>query len=187
MSLAQNVIAFSLLADGVPIIYAGQEQHYAGGATPSNREATWLSGYNTQAPLYTHVAKLNQIRARAIAQNDTYLTYQNYPVYTDTSTLAMRKGFDGNQIITVLSNLGAQGANYTLQLGNTGYDAGSTVVDILACQDATVDGSGVLPVEMGQGLPRVCQGVAFSHWYQLTTAQVFYPQAQLKGSGICGN
>lgn len=155
MALAENIIAYTVLADGIPIIYAGQEQHYSGGNDPNNREATWLSGYSTSAPLYTHVAKLNQIRARAIAQNDTYLTYQNYPIYTDSSTIAMRKGFDGNQVISVLSNLGANGSNYTLQLNSTGFTAGETVVELLECQDATVDDSGVLPVNMGLGAPRV--------------------------------
>ncbi|KAL9050866.1 MAG: hypothetical protein Q9162_006375 [Coniocarpon cinnabarinum] len=151
MALAQNVLAFTILADGIPIVYAGQEQHYEGGNDPYNREATWLSSYSTTAPLYTHVAKLNQIRARAIAQNDTYLTYQNYPIYTDTSTLAMRKGFDGNQIVTVLSNLGADGAKYTLSLNNTGYTAGEKLVEVMACQDVTVDGSGNVPVAMADG------------------------------------
>ena len=186
-SLAQNVIAFTILTDGIPIIYAGQEQHYAGGNDPSNREATWLSGYNTQAPLYTHVAQLNQIRARAIAQDATYLTYQSYPIYTDTSTIAMRKGFDGNQIVSVLSNLGSGGANYTLQLTGSGFAAGSTVVEILSCTDITVDGSGTVPVDMSGGAPRV------SHRHLTFTVpsssfwQILYPQAQLSGSGICGN
>ena len=154
--MAENVVAFTLLADGVPIIYAGQEQHYDGGNDPNNREATWLSGYSTEAPLYGHIGKLNQIRSRAIAQNDTYLTYQNYAIYTDTNTIAMRKGFDGNQIIAVLSNLGSSGATSTLSLENTGFTAGEQIVEVLACQDVTVDGSGNVPVSMGGGAAKVC-------------------------------
>jgi alpha-amylase len=42
ISLAKNVIAFTILADGIPIIYYGQEQHYAGGNDTDNREALWL-------------------------------------------------------------------------------------------------------------------------------------------------
>jgi alpha-amylase len=52
MSLAKNAAAFTIMADGIPIIYAGQEQHYNGGADPANREAVWSSGYNTNAELY---------------------------------------------------------------------------------------------------------------------------------------
>ena len=58
MALAANIISYTLLGDGIPIIYEGQEQHYqaygstaaAAGGVPYNREAIWRSGYNTSAP-----------------------------------------------------------------------------------------------------------------------------------------
>lgn len=168
-SLAKNIIAYTILSDGIPIIYAGQEQHYSGGNDPYNREATWLSGYSTSATLYTHVASLNQIRNQAIYKDSTYLTYQNWVIYSDSSTIAMRKGYDGKQIITVLSNLGASGSSYTLSLSNTGWSSGTSVVEVLSCTAVTVDSSGNLPVPMASGLPRV-----------------YYPLAQLTSSGICG-
>ena len=168
MSLAKNAIAFTLLADGVPIIYEGQEQHYSGSGTPNNREAIWLSGYSTSAPLYGFIAGVNQVRNRAIFQSADYLTYKAYPIYSDSSTIAMRKGFDGNQVIGVFSNLGANGASYTLTLGNTGYTAGEKVVETLTCAALVVDGDGTLAVGMSRGLPRI-----------------YYPAAQLTGSGIC--
>lgn len=76
MSLAKNAAAFTVMADGIPIIYAGQEQHYNGGADPANREAVWLSGYNTDAELYKLIAKANAIRSQAIAKNSRYITYK---------------------------------------------------------------------------------------------------------------
>lgn len=76
MSLAKNVAAFVILSDGIPIIYAGQEQHYAGGEDPANREATWLSGYDTSSELYKLIASSNAIRTRAIGQDDEWLTYK---------------------------------------------------------------------------------------------------------------
>jgi alpha-amylase len=75
ISLAKNVAAFVILSDGIPIIYAGQEQHYSGAGDPANREATWLSGYDTTSELYQFIAKTNQIRNHAIWQNETYLSY----------------------------------------------------------------------------------------------------------------
>ena len=44
MSLAKNVLAFIIFTDGIPIVYAGQEQHFNGGIDPANREATWTAG-----------------------------------------------------------------------------------------------------------------------------------------------
>jgi alpha-amylase len=75
MSLAKNVAAFLILSDGIPMIYAGQEQHYSGGSDPYNREATWLSGYSTESELYKLVAASNAIRTHAIGQDEGYLTY----------------------------------------------------------------------------------------------------------------
>lgn len=81
----------------------------------------------------------------------------------------MRKGFDGNQVVAVLSNLGASGNAYSLSLGNTGFTAGEQVVEVYGCSVATVAPNGELTVHMGGGLPKV-----------------FYPRAQLSNSGICG-
>ena len=59
IALAENAIAFGMLADGPPIIYQGQEQHYSGGSVPANRETVWTSGFNTNAQLRSAVAKSN--------------------------------------------------------------------------------------------------------------------------------
>ena len=80
----------------------------------------------------------------------------------------MQKGFNGHQIITVLSNLGSGGAEYVLNLSNHGFDPNEQVVEVLACQDVTVDGSGSLPVGMGGGVPKVREWVAVKHECRLT-------------------
>jgi alpha-amylase len=89
--LAKNAIAFVFLSDGIPIIYAGQEQHYSGGSDPYNREATWLSGYNTQAELYQFIAGMNQIRNHAIYVDGGYLTYKvsRYTTYKNSRQLVL--------------------------------------------------------------------------------------------------
>lgn len=172
ISLDKNAIAFTILADGIPIIYEGQEQHYNGGGVPYNRDAVWFSGYSTTSVLYPFVAKLNQIRNQAIFKDGNYLTYKAYPTYSDGSTIVMRKGFAGGQVIGVFSNLGAGGASYTLSLSSaqTGFTANQRVVEILSCSTSSTDGSGAFAVAMAGGIPRV-----------------FYPLAGLAGSGICGN
>lgn len=99
----------------------------------------------------------------------TYLSYKNEPFYSDPTVIAMRKGFNGNQVITVLNNQGSSGPNYTFLLGNTGYTSGQHLIEVLSCSSVTVDENGNIPVNMNQGLPRV-----------------FYSALQLSGSGICG-
>ncbi|KAF1972609.1 glycoside hydrolase [Bimuria novae-zelandiae CBS 107.79] len=39
LSLVKNVLALTVLGDGIPIVYQGQEQHYAGGDDPLSRSA----------------------------------------------------------------------------------------------------------------------------------------------------
>lgn len=172
VSQAKNVIAFTILQDGIPIIYAGQEQHYSGSGVPYDREATWLSEYNTGATLYTWTASLNQIRNQAIYMDASYLTYKAYPIYSDSSTIVMRKGNTGYQIVSVFSNMGASGSTYTLTLtsAETGFTANEALIEVMSCTAYTTDSSGNLAVSMASGLPRV-----------------FYATARLTGSGICSS
>ncbi|KAJ5260542.1 hypothetical protein N7478_012147 [Penicillium angulare] len=154
-SQAKNVISFVFLSDGIPIIYAGQEQHYSGGNDPDNREATWLSGYSTTAELYEYIATTNKIRKLAISSDSSYITTQNVPFYQDSHTLAMKKGASGSQVITVLSNYGASGSSYTLTLTGSGYSSGVQLLEVYTCTSITVDSSGDIAVPMASGLPRV--------------------------------
>ncbi|OJJ48020.1 hypothetical protein ASPZODRAFT_131669 [Penicilliopsis zonata CBS 506.65] len=149
-SQAKNVATFVFLSDGIPIIYAGQEQHYDGGAVPYDREATWLSDYDTTAELYVWIATTNAIRKAAIAADDAYITTANDPFYTDSNTIAMRKG----EVVTVLSNRGVDGEAYTLTL-SAGYDADTQLMEVYTCTTATVNSDGDLAVSMESGLPRV--------------------------------
>ncbi|KAK4503775.1 hypothetical protein PRZ48_004690 [Zasmidium cellare] len=168
MSLAKNIIAFTMLTDGIPVIYQGQEQHYqgiGGGSTPYNREALWLSGYNTEAELYTHVTKLNAARHAAINNDDSYTTTQNSHIYYDYTNLAMRKG----DMVTVVTNVGSTGANYTLDIPS-GYDANTGVTELLTCDTLTTSSNGTLTVPMSGGLPRV-----------------YYPTSSLSGSDVCSS
>ncbi|KAI9686306.1 MAG: hypothetical protein M1820_010662, partial [Bogoriella megaspora] len=78
LAAAQNLIAYTILADGIPILYQGQEQHYSsygGSGDPFNREALWFSGYNTTAPLYTLSKQLLALRKWAGKLDDGYWGY----------------------------------------------------------------------------------------------------------------
>ncbi|KAK7719915.1 hypothetical protein SLS64_002096 [Diaporthe eres] len=170
MSLAKSATAFTMLMDGIPIIYEGQEQHYSGGDTPNNREAIWLSGYSTSAELYKWITDLNAIRKLAISKDSSYLDYSAWPIYTDTHTIGMRKGNTGSQVVGVYSNVGSgSSTTVTLTGANTGFTSGQALTDVMSCTSFTAGSSGNLAVTISSGVPRV-----------------FYPTAQLSGSGICG-
>lgn len=168
VSAAKNVLAFTMLTDGIPIVYQGQEQHYnsqGGTGVPFNREAVWLSGYDTSAPLYQLTATLNKARSNAMNNDAGYLTYRNYHIYSDNNNVAMRKG----QMVTVLSNLGSSAGSSTLTFAS-GYAAGTQVTELLTCNTLTADSNGNLAVPMSQGLPRI-----------------YYPSANITSSGLCAS
>ncbi|KAI3110421.1 CAZyme family GH13 [Penicillium roqueforti] len=170
IALAKNAVTFTIMADGIPIVYAGQEQHYNGGEDPANREAVWLSGFNTDSELYKLIATANAARNQAIAKSTNYTIYQNYPIYKDDTTIAMRKGFDGGQIITVLSNLGAGGAEYSASIPDTGFAAGEELTEVVSCASVTAGDSGEVSVAMAGGEPRI-----------------LLPTSLLEGSTLCSS
>jgi alpha-amylase len=136
-----------------------------------NREALWLTGYSTTAPLYSLTSSLNKIRNHAINASDSYAPYVTNIIHSDNQTMVLRKGSKGSQTITVLSNLGAQSEDVpNLQLRETDFDAGEELVEVLRCSTVTVGGDGVLSIEMNGGEPHV-----------------FYAADSLEGSGLCGH
>jgi len=159
-----------MLKDGIPIIYQGQEHQYAGGATPNNREAVWFSGYSTNSELYKWITKLNQIRSRAIADDPRYLTYNAFPIYSDSRSVAVRKGYTGSQVVGVYTNAGSSSSSVTVTLSSsaTGFEANQRLVDVMSCSTLTADSSGGISVTLNGGLPRI-----------------LYPLARLSGSAIC--
>lgn len=80
----------------------------------------------------------------------------------------MRKGYSGNQTITVLSNQGTGGSEYTLTLGDSGFSSGDSVTEIITCTSLTVDDDSNIPVPMASGQPRI-----------------IYSTSGLSGSSLC--
>jgi alpha-amylase len=161
-------MAFTMLFDGVPMIYQGQEQHFQGNGTPYNREALWTSDYNTNAPLYQLAGTLNKLRKQAARVDPTYFDVVSYPVFTGASELALRKGNEGRQTILVLSTNTVTGGEYVLRLPLT-YEPGKVVTEVITCTNYTIGWDGSLPLNMNKGEPRV-----------------LWPADQMGGSGLCG-
>lgn len=155
--LARNVITFTMLTDGIPIIYQGQEQHYrgvGGDGDPYNREALWLSSYDQDHELYRLITLLNKIRRKVINEDPDFLTTQAEVVHDSVQTVAIQKG----KLLIVLSNAGSASAAYKRDIDSR-FTAGSLLTDILTCQTQTVKPNGSLGIDLKAGQPRVyCAG-----------------------------
>ncbi|TQV97565.1 alpha-amylase A type-3 precursor [Cordyceps javanica] len=62
VSLFKNALTYVMLGRGIPIVYYGSEQGYAGGGDPQNREDLWRSGFNTTGDMYTFLQALGGVR-----------------------------------------------------------------------------------------------------------------------------
>jgi alpha-amylase len=170
LALRKNALAYTLLSDGIPEVYQGDEQGFSGkNSDPDNREAVWLSGFDKSAPLYLMIQKLNKLRTWAGRNDSHYWASTTSIFWSDSHTLAMRKGSNESQIVAVLTNRAndnsiTKGASVT----NTGFGAGTILMDVIACEKIVVGRDGGLSVEMADGNPKV-----------------FFPLDRLSQSRIC--
>jgi alpha-amylase len=152
MILVKNVIAFTILAGGIPIVYQGQEQHYRGsgdGNDPYNREALWDSGYNQSHELYRHIAHLNDIRRTAIMKDASFLSARPEVVFTDSHTIAIKRA----NLLVILSNRGSHGGNISTPIRSQ-YDRGSFAIEMFTCKEQTVGARGIINALIEDGLPK---------------------------------
>jgi alpha-amylase len=151
--LAKNVITFTMLMDGIPIIYQGQEQHYrgvGGEGDPYNREALWLSGYDQHHELYQLITLLNKVRKSAMSTDPAFLATQAEVVHDSAQTIAIQKG----ELLIVLTNAGSSSADHTRYVSSR-FTAGSLLTDVLTCEKQTVKHNGTLDVTLEAGRPKV--------------------------------
>lgn len=168
MQLSKTVLAWTVLSDGVPMIYQGQEQGFSGNGVPANREAMWTSGFKTDSEQYVFIKLLNAIRHHIITLNRDYLTCQSHIIYSGRGVIAYTKGHEGRQVVTVLSSGGTHTGDYNLRLA-TAFTAGTFVTDVVRCANYTVNGYGQLDLPMLGGLPHV-----------------LVPSDVMNGSRLCG-
>lgn len=156
----RNALVFALLSDGIPILYYGAEQAFSGGEDPGNREALWLSGYNTSAPLYQLVKKVNFAR-NAMVKGATYTywspywTHKTRFIYAEDDVVAVRKGYD-KSIVSVITNK-ASGFDDIgpFEIGDTNFHAQAQIVDVLTCNTKTTGDAGVFDTTVKGSEPQV--------------------------------
>ncbi|OLN88606.1 Alpha-amylase A type-3-like protein 1 [Colletotrichum chlorophyti] len=168
-ALFKNALTFSLLMDGIPIIYQGLELAWAGGDVPYNREAIWTSGFPTTGDVYAWIRKMVGLRSTMASLHGGYLGYKSRPIYADDHTIAMRKGFTDSQVVSVYSNVGKNGTfSVALPRADTGFRPCKLILEVTKCRPFVTDSRGVLKAASVGGDPLV-----------------FVPAERVMGTGIC--
>lgn len=151
VALLKNALAFTLLTDGIPVIYYGAEQQLKGLTDPGNREALWATGYKVDSPLYLALAAMNAAR-NAIAKNvdyaywSPYWTWKSKWILEPGDVIAVRKGYD-HSIVAVMTNVGSNAADIgPFTVMDTNFLEGDLVVDVLSCTTQTAGQYGEFPL-----------------------------------------
>lgn len=150
-------LTYLLTEDGIPCIYYGTEQEFAGGNDPANREPLWRSGYDTENPTFQHIARLTRIRRHYEALR--YGTFELRWVTDhvgdedDAGMVAFERVSDGGYALVAINSRGDKSA-WTRDEGvamTVGRPPGTELRDVLSPdgRSYTVAGDGTLDVELG--------------------------------------
>ncbi|KAI0201364.1 glycoside hydrolase family 13 protein [Astrocystis sublimbata] len=145
-TLLANCLAYVILSRGIPIVYYGTEQGYAGGNDPANREDLWRSGYNTDADLYKTISKLSAARKAAggLAGDD-----QKHLYIADNAYAWSRA--DGDLIVLTTNGGSGSSGNHCFDSQKPNGSWNNTMAD------GTIesDGNGQLCIDIQDGQPVV--------------------------------
>lgn len=163
----KNGLAYVLFAEGIPIVYYGTEQGFAGGNDPANREDLWRSNFNRNHELYQFISRLAKFRATLPA---SYFTSEQIERYVDDQFFAYTR----DKVFVALTNIGCCGS-VTRHITYHPYAEGTVLVNMLDTSDRLIVRSAAFDVTMTQGLPKV--------YYPSTTFDATTPDAPEAAGG----
>ncbi|KAF5324747.1 hypothetical protein D9611_004519 [Ephemerocybe angulata] len=159
-----NAMTWNFMADGIPIVYYGQEQSFSGSGDPNNREALWPSNYaNTTA--YQYITLLNKLRNFFVNTTD-WAKSETEILTSSPHGFAFLKG----PIISILTNIGSPpqaGVHISVK---TPWETTTALTNVITCTQWVVGSNRMVDAQYSLG------GVPV----------VLVPSDQLKGSGLCG-
>ena len=136
-------LAYLLTMDGVPTLYYGTEQGFAGAVDPDNREALWTSAYATDGDLFVWLRRLVELRKqqRALRRGDLRFvwTSDRREAGNGAGVVAFER-FVGDDRVLIVINTRAEPAateapGTAMQVG---FDPGTELVEVLVGGDPLV-------------------------------------------------
>ena len=154
----KSALTYLFTEDGIPCLYYGTEQGFAGGNDPANREPLWPSAFATDGDVFQHVAALTALRRdlAPLRRGSLQIRWATDRVADeeDAGILAFEREYEGEIALVVIntsdsatSHTAYQGANMTV-----GFPPGATLEEVFppgSTRTWTVGGDGTLAVELG--------------------------------------
>jgi alpha-amylase len=151
-----QALLFLLTEQGIPCIYYGTEQRLEGGNDPANREDMWATGFNTSAPTFLWIKRLNALRRAysALRRGEQRVVWASSRTAdeADAGIFAFeRDDVDGGSYALVVLNTHLEQDSSPVFQGApmaVGQPEGTVLVDVLAGDGTsyTVGASGALSI-----------------------------------------
>lgn len=155
-------LSYLFTEDGIPCVYYGTEQDFAGGNDPQNREPLWWSGYATDGDTFRLVARLSRIRRgyRALTHGTFTLrwTTEHVADEEDAGVVAFERATPEGEYALVVINSQGRHASRTADgatVMTVTAAAGSTLMDVLTGETIVVGAGGVLTVDVAEYAARI--------------------------------
>mgnify|MGYP000863052275 FL=1 len=145
----RNALTLLSLEQGIPCIYYGTEQDFAGGNDPANREVMWPTGYSTSGDTFRHLAKVLRVRKtyEVLRRGDAKVVWATAHTQSeeDAGIFAFeRAGGDADGYALVVLNTNGRKASSTSDgaAAMKSSKPGTTFVDVLDPKRATYTSGG---------------------------------------------
>jgi glycosidase len=148
-----QALTFLVTEEGIPCIYYGTEQQFAGGNDPANREDLWESGYDTSNPTFIALRQA----LPALRRGDTIVRWATDRVAdeSDAGIFAFERtgGDAGGAYALVMLNVHRSKVSAPVFEADTmtvGLSEGTVLVDLLAAdrRQVTVGAGSTLSLDM---------------------------------------
>lgn len=152
----RNALVLLMTEEGIPCVYYGTEQDFAGGNDPANREVLWDTGFPTNGETFQRLSKLSKLRTKypGLRRGDTNVVYATAHVHAeeDAGIIAYERagGDAGDSYALVVINTNGRHKSTTADGAKAMKltKPGVTLVDVLnpGAQTYTVPASGELRI-----------------------------------------
>lgn len=147
LTLYKNALTFSLLSQGVPIVYYGTEQGFNGGADPNNREPLWPTGFPTNTEMYTFLKTVIGVR-----QQEAVWEHPQVQRYADDSFYAYTRG----SVFVATTNVGSGGGQVMRHITYHPYADGTQLCNVFwPTSDCVKVSNGAFDVYLDHGESKI--------------------------------
>jgi alpha-amylase len=149
----RGALTYLMTTIGIPCIYYGTEQQFAGGNDPSNREVLWLGNpvaglapYDTTNETFQLIKTLSTLRKEhaALRRGDFTIRWSTTSTGSeaDKGIFAFERTYEGNTVLVVINAASCDGRTHSQtsaasKLMTTSFAAGTTLTNVLPDADPT--------------------------------------------------